>query len=69
MEKILRTVTDEVPWSALLKLQSTSSGRESVPLLFLFPIEEEKIMLKGCFTALVTPFTNDHKLDQGSLKD
>jgi 4-hydroxy-tetrahydrodipicolinate synthase len=25
-------------------------------------------MLKGCFTALVTPFTNDHKLDQGSLE-
>ena len=25
-------------------------------------------MLKGCFTALVTPFTNDQKLDQGSLE-
>ena len=25
-------------------------------------------MLKGCFTALVTPFTNDHKLDQRALE-
>ena len=25
-------------------------------------------MLKGCFTALVTPFTNDHKLDQQALE-
>jgi len=25
-------------------------------------------MLKGCFTALVTPFTNDQQLDQGALE-
>ncbi len=25
-------------------------------------------MLKGCFTALVTPFTNDQQLDRGSLE-
>ena len=25
-------------------------------------------MLKGCFTALVTPFTKDHKLDRRALE-
>ncbi len=69
MEKIRRTVTDEVPWSALLKLhETTSSGRERSAAFFCFRKEEERIMLKGCFTALVTPFTSDHKLDQQALE-